>query len=507
MVMPVNAQPRVRIDWYDDGDLTDDIDDVTEMVLGDPGLTVEWGRDTARSTAPPMIGAADCLLNNNDRALSPENPSSPRYQFVLPGKPITIDVQHGERRLYRSHTLYRAHVPYRGLGVYPLLVGHTDQFSQNVEWGHRVVGMTALDRAARLLRRRISIGYMGTVRTDAAAAAVLNAAGWPVADRVLHVSDSTMNGYWVDERPAWECLVELQATEGAGSLFYVDGSGVFHWLNRNHRATEARSMTSQATLHDGTGSSGYAYTYLSYDPRWDDVVNRVTCSTKQRLLAGSATVIWQLGTDYTITAGSVETIWARPADPFQDAIVPVDGVDYTVAGGTVFVGLEWQSGSIAKITVTGISGTAIISDLQLRAFSFPVIGETEIEATTLADGEGNEKTLKINAWPQLEPAQAQAICDSYLARYSESRPIITVTFQNIDGSYMEKILDLQISDRVNVSNTHLGISVDCYVERIKHVMTTGGKHEITLFCEPVSAIGSLGAIWGTAIWDTSVFGV
>jgi hypothetical protein len=506
MTMPTNAEPRVRIDWYNDGQYTDAIDDVTPLVMGQPGLTVEWGRDTARSTSPPMVGAADCELLNEDRALSPENPSSPRYQFVVPGRPIQIDVLHGTERLYRADDLYRADVYYRGVGVIPLLAGHTDEFGQNAEWGHRVVSMSALSRAARLLRKRISVPFSGATRTDTAAAAILDAAGWPTADRLLHVSDAVMNGYWVDERPAWDCLVELLATEGAGAVFYVDGFGTFIWLNRNHRTVQPRSVTSQATLHDGT-SSGFFYTHLSYDPRWDDIVNRVTVSTKQRLLAGAPTVIWQLGTDYSIAAATSATVWARPQDPFQNAIAPVDGVDYTVTGGTVFVGLAWQSGAVAAINVTGITGTPTIHNLQLRAYSYPVIGETVIEAIGDTVSDPEEKTLNLAAWPQLDPNQAQAIADSYLARYSTSRPIITVVMQNADGPTMEKILDLQISDRVTVINQHLGINVDCWVERIRHQLTVGGRHELTLFCEPVAAIGSTGGVWDSSLWDTGLWGI
>lgn len=505
MTMPRNAQPRVRIDWYADGDYTDAVDDVTNRVLGNPGLTVEWGRDTARSTAPPMIGAADCRLNNNDRLFSPENAVSPAYQFIKPGRPVVVDVQHGTRRTYRSHLTYGAHEPYNGLGTFPLLVGHADTFDQHPDIGDRTVGVTVLDRAARLLRRRISIAYVGTVRTDSAVQLILDAAGWPAADRFLHVSDSIMNGYWIDERPAWECLVELQATEGAGSVFFVDATGVFHWRNRNHRATQPRSTTMQMALYDVPTTGGQVYSRLSYDPRWDDIVNRVTVTTTQRVLAASSSVVWKLGT--ALTVPDIRLIWVRPTDPFQNAIVPVLGTDYTVTGGTVFVGLGWQSGRSVSLTILATSGSPTVNDLQVRAYPFTVVGETDYEATTIASDE-EEKTLKINAWPMLDPNQAAAIADSYLTRYEESRPIIEVTFQNIDGAAMEKILYLQISDRVEITNQHLGlVSLPCYVERIKHVMTTGGKHEVTLSCEPVTVVGSLGDAWDSAVWDASVWGV
>lgn len=508
MVMPTNAQPRVMIDWYDDGTWDDAIDDVSDIVAGHPGLSVEWGRDTARSTSPPMIGAAACDLLNEDRMLSPENPASARYQFVLPGRPVKIDVEHGTESAYRENDDYRVNDPYRGVGVFPLMLGHTSSFTQRIDWGDRRVEMGVLDRLAQLKRKRVSVALSGPIRTDSAAGFVLDAAGWPSDMYALAVSESIMNQWWVDERPAWDVLVELLATEGAGAAFYVDGSGVFHWLNRNHRATAARSLTVQATFLDVASGSNLFYTRLVYDPRWEDVIDRVTVNTRQRLLAGSETVIWQLGTTITVQPLELRTIWARPTDPFRNAVQPVDPTDYTVSGGVATVSLIWSDGAVAKINIFGNSGVSTVSGLQLRGYSYPVVGETQIEAESDVSTDADAKTLAISAWPELDMNHAQAIANSYLARYGESRPILELTFQNASGAHMDAILALQISDRVAITNQHLGLSgFECYVEKIKHVMTVGGKHEVTIWCEPVSPIGSLGDAWGAAIWDTSVWGI
>lgn len=507
MAMPTNATPRVLVDWYDAGAYTGAVDDVTSAVLGTPGVTIEYGRDTARSTSPPMIGAGEFTLNNENRAYSPENASSPLYQFMRPGRAVRIETTHGERSLYRSHKLYRSHTPYRGLGVYPLMTGRTEAFAQHPEWGHRAVDVSALGTATQLRRKIVSVDFFATLRTDSAAGFVLTAAGWPVDKQVLHVSDSIMNGFWVDQRPAWDVLVELLATEGAGAVMYEAPDGTFYWKNRNHRATEARSTTSQATLQDGTGTGLY-YQHLSYEPRWEDVINRVTITTKQRALAGAPTVVWKLGTPLTVASPNAVTIWARGQDPFRNAITPVDTVDYTVAGGTVFLALSQTGGGGVEIVVQAISGVPVISNLQLRAYSYPVVGETQIEAsTTVPDAE--EKTLTISAWPEIDPAQAQAIADSYLERYSDSRPIITLTFQNADGPHMEKILDLEISDRITIINQHLGLNADAYVERIRHEITGAGRHAITLACEPVFSLGSVGFAWDAAgsLWDTATWGI
>ena len=435
--------------------LAEAIDEVTPYVLAASSaqpIVVEWGRDTARSTSPPMIGAAEFTLANYGREFSPENPATARYQFIKTGRPVRIASIHGDRRLYRSQRLYRSHTPYRGAGRFPLFTGRISAIAQDLaELGSERTVVSALDLLAGLRRKTVSVALeWGGLRTDEIVQRILDAAGWPAADRVLRIGDSIVNGYWVDERSAWDCLVEMLATEGAGAAFFVDALGVFYWFNRNHRAIWPRSTVTQATLHDGTSATGLLYTRLSYDPRWEDVVDRVTVTTRQRQLAGSESVIWKLGTSLSVAAGETRVIWARPSEPFQGAVSPVLTTDYTVSGGTVSIALEWSNGAVAKLNIVGLSGTSTISDLQLRGKSFPVVGETIIESEATVTSDVEAKTLAIGAWPELDMNQAQAIADSYLARYGDSHPILEVTLQNLDGEAQEAILRFQISDRIKI---------------------------------------------------------
>ena len=514
--LPPYAAYPIEIDWYDNGDFTDAIDDVSADVLGglagaSYGLSVEIGRDTARSTGPPMIGKADFTLNNQHRGYSPEYGAGPRYQFIKPGRPVRIRALHGPRSVYRDHVPYRNHVLYRGRAHYGLMLGNLESFEHDPNLGARIVSVSALGSMKRLLRQVISVDLKGTTRTDSAIAYVLDAAGWPADKRTLNISDSIVHYFWVDEEPAWDVLVKLVATEGAGSVLWQDGDGMLYWRNRNHRLIDPRSTTSQATLHDGSlapATGRYAYTSLNYDPRWADIVSRVTVSTVKRELAPVPVVVWQLGDTFVAPPTTPRVIWARPSDPFEGAVSPVAGTDYTVSGGTASITLAWTSGAVARIEALALTGTPTISGLQLRARPLPVIGETVLEAVANVD-ESLEKTLEIAAWPDLDFAQGQAICDSYLARYRESRPLITVTMDNIDGATLQRMMQIRISDRLTIVNEHLGLVSDVFVEKYRHDVSQGGRHVLTLYCEPVAAVGSSGAIWDTGRWDApaAVWGV
>lgn len=502
-----DALYRVQIDWFADGDFTDPIDNVSDDVLARGGLTVEYGRDTARSTAPPMIGASDCLLNNEHRGYSPENPATERYQFIKPGRPYRVQVAFGEDRIpYRSHILYRSHTLYRSVPIVPLFLGQTSRFEQHPEIGDRSVAVAALGAIARLQRTVISVDKKGSTRTDTAIGHVLDAAGWPASLRDLAVGDAVMLHWWVDERSAWDVMVELIATEGAGSLIYEDPDGVLHFQNRNYRTVASRSTTSQMTFHDGTGATGYPYQTLRYDPRWEDVVTRVTADMIQREHLASG-VVWEFGTDLVLGSSEVRTIWARPQNPFDTAITPVLTTDYTVAGGTVSMALNWTAGASVAITVTVTSGTPTVSGLQLRASAWAEVGKTVIVAEQTPDVESDAKTLKLAVWPELEPSHAQAICDSYLARYGSSLPIIELTARAEDDVMLQDLLTLRSSDRVTIVNAHLGISTDFWIERIKHTIGGGARHDLTLFLETCSAVGSGGGLWDDGLWDSAIWGI
>ena len=73
-----------------------------------------------------------------------------------PGRPIRIDVTHGQRSRYREHTPYREHDYYRAAGQYTLFVGATSRHSQATEWGNRTSTYAALGTAMQLQRKVVS---------------------------------------------------------------------------------------------------------------------------------------------------------------------------------------------------------------------------------------------------------------------------------------------------------------------------------------------------------------
>lgn len=503
---------RLLIDWAATGSFAEALDDVSASVLGSPGIAVEYGRDTARSTAPPMIGGSTATLINEDRAFSPENPGSGRYLQIRPGRPYRVEAYTGTPTVYRDAVPYRKAQTYRGgTTTYPLFQGATARMAQSSDWGNRTVELTALSTMSMLQRTVISVAYLGDSRIDSVIQAILDAAGWPSDKRLLYIGDALVHGYWVDERTAWDCLVEAVTTEGAGSLLFQDTSGNLIFQNRNYRATAPRSMSSQYVLHDGVGTppSGLGpiltYERLEYDPRWEDIVTRVTVPTHRRELASTLQVVWQGPGDIALGT-QAQTIWARPSDPFQAMTAPVAGTDYTITGGTASVTLAWNNGAVARLDIVPLTGLGTLSGLQLRAYPLAKVGETTIESYVVPVTPSDAKTLEIRAWPMLEASHAKAIADSYVLRYKDLHATVDVTFRNIDAAHQSALFDMTMSDRVTIVNQHLGINGAYWVEKIRHTISGGGRHDLTISCEPVVAIGTIGDRWDEGLWDVAVWG-
>lgn len=506
----------VEISLDGSGDYTGTNDDVTAAVDVAAGVSIEQGREGARALMPPKVPSHSVVLHNEDGAYSQENPGSPVYQLLIPGRPSRVTVLHGERRAYRSHTQYRAHVPYRGRAPYTIATGAVDDLRQTTEQGRQRAEIDSLGTMAMLVRQQVSVALQTNIRTDQAIGLLLDAANWPSDKRALSVGDTTLLYWWCDERSPWAAILELLAAEGPCQL-YQDGEGVLHFENRNYRALQSRSTTSQATYYDRDIGELW-FTGLSYEPGFKNIYNRATYSTTRRTL-GSLAKIWEYGATITLPAGQSVTLIAKPTTPFQDAVTPQSGTDYTVSAGSLSaVSLSATSGLVAFLTltaggsgatVTGVSSTGI----QIRAKALTVLSETIAQNSTDASasiakyspipGANIPRTLTVQGWPEIDPVSAQAVCNAWVTRYMEQRPQVTIRLRNADVDHVRQMLEREVSDRVTLVDTNTGLNADFWVEtRTLRISGAGGR---TVECElGLEKCGELsGAVWDEDLWDDS----
>jgi hypothetical protein len=545
MAVATHGCTTVRVSWDGDGLFTGPFDDVTADVLADPGVSIDLGRDGARQLSPPKVAAADFVLRNDTGTYSQEHAGSPVYQRVIPGRPVHIEITAGAAGAYDEPLPYDAPAYYDGVGTLPVARTAIDDISQDTVVGQQTVTLRTLGIETLLLGTTVSVGLMTAPRVDQCVTAILDAVGWPADQRAVSVSDTTLLYWWCDDREPWAALLELLASEGPGALYVLPSesdpaAAVFHFENRNYRVTTPRCVESQATFFDRRGSGDSAYyddarpydepeaydgeidvryfTALSYDPGFRQIYNAARYSTRRRALAGSPTVIWSYGAALQ-PAASGTTLIIHPTDPFQGALLPVVGTDYTVSGGTVSMSLSATSGLVAFLTVTATSGTPTVAGptaspttgIQLRAQSLATVGETVVANVVDASGSIDRfspipgasipRVLEVAGWQEIDTAVARAVCDAWVTRYMVERPAVTIEIRNVDDGHVAEIMRRQVSDRISLRERNSGLTGDVWINSKAITISGAGGRDIrcTLGCEKVDEVR--GGIWDGSRWN------
>lgn len=534
---------RVEVSWGGSGAFTGPYDDVTADVLGDPGVKIDLGKDGARTLSPPKVSAADFDVVNQDGDYSQERPSSPIYQLVVPGRPVRVSAHYGAPTPYDAAIAYDAPIPYDGVGVYALARTAIDTINQTTALGDQRVSFATLGIESLFVAATITVPIMTNPRVDQCITAILDAVGWPGgAARDISIADTTLTYWWCDDRQPWAALQELWWSEGPGAIWVsadetVPGGAVFHFENRNYRTLAARSTTSQATFYDRRGglpvlydealaydrevgydgsAQGLWFTSLTYDPGFANIYNRATYQTNVRAL-GALGVVWTYGATFTLAPGQSVTAIAHPSGPFQNAVTPVAGTDFTASGGTASVSISAASGLVAFVTVTATSGTPTVSGLQLRAQPLAVVGSTSAQNGVNASGSIAKFSpipgqmipivLAVNGWPEMTVIGATAVCDAWVNRYMAQRPSVSITIRNADDPHVLQILRRTISDRITLSERNSGLASDVWINSKEITVAGAGGSVVTavLGCEKVEEVA--GSPWDVGRWDSAVWGI
>jgi hypothetical protein len=528
----------VEVSWDGTGLYSGPFDDVTSRVPGDPGLVVDIGKDGSRTLDPPRVSSFDFELYNDDGRYSQERPDSPVYQRVVPGRPVRATLTHGESDVYDAPTAYTEDDYYDGVALYRLAQAAVDDISQTTGYGRQRVGLACLGIEQVLVAGTVTVGLMTAPRVDQCITAILDAIGWPSGDRQIAIADTTLAYWWCDDTSPWDALVELLRSEGPGALYVAPSpdatsGAIFHFENRNYRATQPRCTTAQATyfdvaahpsdsdvydfadeydlddMYDGT-TSGLWFTDLSYAPGFANIRNRATYTIKTRQLAALG-VIWTYGASITLGAAQSVTLIARPSDPFTSAVVPVSGADFTISGGAVSVSMAASSGLVAFITLTATSGTPTISALQLRGQALTVIGETTVQNDVDASasiakfspipGQTIPRVFDVGGWPEIAASFAQGVCNAWVSRYMQPRPAVEITVPNGTEQMIREILGRRISDRITLTERNTGLQADVWInQKTVEVSGASGRRLAAVFrCEKVEEVA--GTVWDGATWD------
>ncbi|HXG94149.1 MAG TPA: hypothetical protein VNN73_17530 [Blastocatellia bacterium] len=393
--MAVTFSSKVKIDWNDDGDYEDALEDVTSSLLVRRGVAATRGKDQLRVQSPPRAGDFRAVLSNDDRTYSIENTSSPLYGALRPGHRVrwealggsALDVLVTDPLALDEITTESGEVlvtEATATGSRALFTGILDDLPQRLDWGDRTVEIPALGTLSRLRDKSVSVPLLENITTGQAIGAILDAAGWPATERRISSGQVTLLWYWLDDQNAFDAIIEILNTEGAGAAVYEDAEGWFVFEDRRYRQSQSRSLVAQSSY-----SSLVEIEKLDYSKDFKDITNSCRIVVKKRT-AAAETVVWSIEEQIPFAANETKVFHVTASDPFRNAQTPstTSGIDEVqtlevlnaTEGG---FGISYNGESAREVMKGGIQvgSAATATDVKNALESIPGIGVGNVVVT------------------------------------------------------------------------------------------------------------------------------
>ena len=452
---PAGAEYTVAVDWEDDGSFSGS-DDITEEVLSQ-GVTVVYGRDHDRQLSPSSVGRAAFNICNVDRTFSPENTSSPLFGDLDAARPTQITAAF-EGTEYFLHS------------------GRIDDFTVHADRAERNVDFTTLDGLSLLQGAELSTALYEALRTGDIVDIILDEIGW-TAPRDIDPG-ATIVPWWWSEGNAFDSLQEIIRSEGPPAIAYVAPDGTFVFKDRHHRILDSASTTSQASFGaarvgcDAPAVTGFDYTApFVYLHGWRDIINSATFAVEERAPDPVFSVVWSTSTTIVVRDGETVTIDVQADEPFMDLQDLVAGVDAIWNFAVVLTADQFRrSGQSTRIDLKATGGTAVITYLQVRGRSVPVVRTTRVTAEDSVSIASHGKRSYPDTAPWVNTHDALAVASLIIAHYSERRPAVRMRVVAQDPAHLVQILSRSISDRIHIRNDELGLDEDFFIENISHTI-------------------------------------
>ena len=195
----------------------------------------------------------------------------------------------------------------------------------------------------------------------------------------------------------------------------------------------------------------------------------IWCSLPQDMTCDRITNVWAIASDLGGELAPIQCScsWEPCLDPhFLDATVTAPTSEPTPTGYWGEIRGYWIIDVYASWGMGGGGGEASQGEWVDKCVDEEYEAELEVYAS---DDESitkyGKRTLNLT-WPLGETeVVAQSIVDSYLAKYKEPFPTISVTFWATDD-LIDRLLSRHISDRVEIISTLAKFDADCFIDKI-----------------------------------------
>ena len=443
----------VEVDWDNNGNFTGTYDNITADVK-----TISYSRGKSDELGKAEVGQCSIALNNADAKYTP-NAGGVISALLLPKRPIRV----------------RTTAP----GAYNLFYGFIEEIIPHPHLTEQDCIITAVDGLDFLSRHDMATALYKDALTGTIHTYILDDAGWSASMRTLDTGQDTVPYWYGQDARARFAQEEIDDSEQGFS--YIDGAGYFCFEDRHHRSTSTH-QTSQATFSDTMSNISY-----SLNPRnvYNIIKARVTPWELQAIQE-----LWRLEEEPIIPAGETLTWWGDASynlNPvFVDAwTTPVITTDYQAWTGAVGTGTD-QTANIAIVT-TKLAQTiklAVTNNATVPVYLFllkargtyynPNTKVTRKAEDSTSQTAFQKRTYEIDGKYMTDADKAQDFVTYAIGKYKDPRAELSMSAMNQTAAVLTDILNLEISDRITVVNTELGLSDDYFIDYMEHDISMSG---------------------------------
>ncbi len=432
---------QVCVDLSEDGLFTEAYDNITPDIIGN----IHYSRGKSSELGAAEVGQLSITLKNSDARYTP-GAGGVISALLLPKRPIRIKaVQSGV--------------------VYNLFYGFIEEITPHPHLTEQDCIITAVDGLDFLSRHDMATALYKNVLTGTIHGYILDDAGWSATMRTLDAGQDTVPYWYGADVKARFAQEEIDDSEQGFS--YVDGAGYFRFEDRHHRST-ATHQTSQATFTN-------TMTNITYSLNPKNVYNIIKVTVTPWELK-TITELWRLQETPSIPIGETYTYWGE-SQYFVDTWATLnDGAtDYTISGTFTIAQTNFAKSIKIVITNTGTSSNAITL---LRARGTYYDDQTKVTRKaedTTSQTAYQKRTFELDGKYMTDANKARDFTNYAIGKYKDTRAELSMSIMNQDAATLTQILSREISDRITITNTKLGITSKTYfIDYMEHDISMSG---------------------------------
>ena len=470
---PFVATYALEVDWADDGNFTGTYDDLGSTLFD---AQYYYGRDYASQlVGQSMAGTLRAHLLNTDGRYSSFNAASPLYGNLLPKRRVRLRSVNTDRNLWTGFLSGPPHPT--------AIQGTVPKAELNAVGPLALLGRSSL---------KISPPAMVHAKTGAIINAILDAAGWPAADRIIDAGEVTLGHWFVENIGVLEALQQIVEAEGG---FLREGTNwdiVFE--GRYHRFSSTPSAVSQGSFSDSAVAQ-LPYRGVTQDDPLRAIFNRVEVGVSQYRQDAAFVELWRME-PISLQPGESRTIIAAFTDRTVAFITTGLSTAKTVIPASIDASVTWTEVITAHrvaYTITNSHAT-LAAEVMLVLTGRPwreVSKSLVMREDVVSQGKYDLRTYPFSSPWFFNLAYADSAAQWVLATYKDPHPVMGLTFPiKPDDLWLQTVmraLSHRITLTANSVATQLGVNQDFYIEGMGLVLPHEGIPQFSMILSPANA--------------------